>query len=498
MDYSETAKFLRRQSQSTDTDGGSDSDSGFETDAPLDQATLQRQLADKITNYASVDEIRMLLVAGAKASTPVVRGLSPLHYACFINYFAAAKLLLVRGAKADAVDDIGCSPLHLCAEHGHFRMMKLLLQYIDEVRQYEKVVKPEKGTRYPIRETVEEPLHLAIKNGHYECARLLLENGADPNAIYFDGPQICMVSPLDTNFIRLLLEFGADPNVFDRKGLTPIMKACRMKNRGIDTIEILLEHGADVNQQAEARADNRTALHYAVLSGNHELVKFLIKNHAELNMPEDYGKPSVLDIAVLKDDPALLQIIIDAGASPHAVHTHIGTPLHLACCSLLDNQYDIIKRLMDAGSDCNMQHAFDDGATIKSPMVEYFRSRDKIDPVIVSLFTAYGGRVIMKSPLQDSRGQLRNIMRLAVNKQQPEIVENMLALGEEHDLSAIERISFPEDLKKVILERARSPPTLQNMIRLQIRRTLKPFTPDRIIALGLPRDVTAHLLGWIN
>lgn len=34
-----------------------------------------------------------------QASTPVVRGLSPLHYACFINYFAAAKLLLVRGAK---------------------------------------------------------------------------------------------------------------------------------------------------------------------------------------------------------------------------------------------------------------------------------------------------------------------------------------------------------------------------------------------------------------
>lgn len=30
---------------------------------------------------------------------PVTKGLTPLHYACFINYIGAAKLLLNRGAK---------------------------------------------------------------------------------------------------------------------------------------------------------------------------------------------------------------------------------------------------------------------------------------------------------------------------------------------------------------------------------------------------------------
>lgn len=38
----------------------------------------------------------------------------------------------------------------------------------------------------------------------------------------------------------------------------------------------------------------------------------------------------------------------------------------------------ISRRLMDAGSDCNMQKTFEDGAALKSPMVEYFRSRDKV------------------------------------------------------------------------------------------------------------------------
>jgi ankyrin repeat protein len=85
-------------------------------------------LADKISNFAPVEELRLLLVSGAKADHVVTMGLTPLHYACYRNYLDAAKLLIVRGAKVDSVDDIGYSPLHLCAEKGNFRMLKLLLE----------------------------------------------------------------------------------------------------------------------------------------------------------------------------------------------------------------------------------------------------------------------------------------------------------------------------------------------------------------------------------
>jgi hypothetical protein len=50
-------------------------------------------------------------------------------------------------------------------------------------------------------------------------------------------------------------------------------------------------------------------------------------------MEEKYEKPSPIDIAVLKDDPVLLKIVLDAGANPNAVHTYIGSCLHLASCS---------------------------------------------------------------------------------------------------------------------------------------------------------------------
>ncbi|KAJ1349470.1 hypothetical protein KIN20_005043, partial [Parelaphostrongylus tenuis] len=92
----------------------------------------------------------------------VTHGLTPLHYACYINNLSAAKFLLTNGAKVDAVDEVGCSALHLCAEHGYYRMIKLLLEYTETVHQYEIPVMGVNG-KYPSRENIDEPLRLAIK-----------------------------------------------------------------------------------------------------------------------------------------------------------------------------------------------------------------------------------------------------------------------------------------------------------------------------------------------
>lgn len=55
-------------------------------------------------------------------------------------------------------------------------------------------------------------------------------------------------------------------------------------------------------------------LHYAVLSGNKDVVTLLIKQGAKLNYESDeYGKPSPLDLAILKGDVDLIKILIFAG-----------------------------------------------------------------------------------------------------------------------------------------------------------------------------------------
>lgn len=93
-------------------------------------------------------------------------------------------------------------------------------------------------------------------------------------------------------------------------------------------------------------------------------------------MPEGYEKPSVLDIAVLKDDPALVQFLLDAGADPNAMHGCFGSALHIACCSEKENQYEMIKMLLESGADVNLGGFDQDGRAFKSPLVEFLRSKD--------------------------------------------------------------------------------------------------------------------------
>ncbi|KAK0417986.1 hypothetical protein QR680_013313 [Steinernema hermaphroditum] len=457
----------------------------------VDQKELQRQLADKIRDFASVDDIRMLLVCGANADTEITLGLTPLHYACHSDYFDAAKLLLVRGANVDSINAGGYSPMHMCAERGNYRLIKLLLDYSARVCYV-----TETEEQYPIRDSVDEPLRMAIRRGHFGCARLLLENGADPNARYFDGPEICHVPPTETQFLSLMLNFGANPNVHDRDGLTPLMKACRAKEQGFKALRILLDHGADINALAKPKQDLKTALHYAVLSGSLDLVCFLIENGANVNMSRDYDKASPLDLAVLTDNPHMVATLLEAGADVDTVHSLVGSPLHFACSTApLINRVQIIELLLRCGANPNLSKTYDNGTTLKSPLVEYFRQRDNADPRVVKLFFSYGGRFLMRSPAQDPRGQLRNLIRLFVS--QPGLLELIVDLGEQFDRTAVERLPVPESIKERLMQRTSNPGSLKQLARLSLRSLLTPFGPEAVDSLPLPRILKSYLLGLI-
>lgn len=210
-------------------------------------------------------------------------------------------------------------------------------------------------------------------------------------------------------------------------------------------------------------------------------------------MPSDYDKPAPLDLAVLKDDPDLVSKLIQWGASPNAIYTYIGSALHLACCSNLINQYAIIEILLRAGADVNLTHSFPEGGVLKSPMVEYFRSRDEADPKVVKLMFAYGGKAIMKSPISDARGQLRNLLK--VYRTQPEVFVLMASLGEKFDALTVQRLPFPLETRMRLLDRAVSPPSLQHMCRLSLRTLLAPLRPEKVKDLPLPKQLIDYVLG---
>ena len=76
---------------------------------------------------------------------------------------------------------------------------------------------------------------------------------------------------------------------------------------------MLISHGADVNAHADERSDYRSVLHFAVLSGSPEMVQLLLKQGARPNNQISNSKPSPLDLAVLKGDIRIIEMLICAG-----------------------------------------------------------------------------------------------------------------------------------------------------------------------------------------
>ena len=62
------------------------------------------------------------------------------------------------------------------------------------------------------------------------------------------------------------------------------------------------------------RHDHRTVLHYAVLSGNIDIVRLLLHHGANVRFPSDFQKPTPLDFAILRGNVEMVKLLIDSGA----------------------------------------------------------------------------------------------------------------------------------------------------------------------------------------
>ncbi|KAJ8917330.1 hypothetical protein NQ315_002352 [Exocentrus adspersus] len=452
---------------------------------------LQRELADSIIRMVPLDEIRILLACGAKVNEPVTQGLMPLHYAVWQRYYEAAQLLLTRGGDVNATDECGYSPLHLSAEHGYTEVVRLLLKSGAKVDY-----RPDTDEDFPRTTQCDEPLRLAIRNKHMEIARLLLEHGADPNKRYFFGAEINLVTDLE--FLELLLTFGANPDSRDRSGLTPLMKAVRQP-QGMEAVLLLLKYGADVNAIADERHDYRTVLHYAVLSGNYEIINLIIKQGGKLNYDEEYdlGKPSPLDLAILKGDPKIVELLIRSGANVNCSSPIIGSPLHVACADNIPNRYDILQMLLKAGADPNLKvysDEMDRNSQLRPVLVEYLASNEHPSLAVVHLLLQYGARVVMKTQFRDPDGML-NCLHNVISDNCDSIFFLLLEACESFDPCMIRRNNvIAPDQKTALLELAKYPLSLKRQVRLYLRKLMGATLMHAVHGFEMPRCLEKYLL----
>ncbi|XP_062548547.1 uncharacterized protein LOC134213481 [Armigeres subalbatus] len=266
---------------------------------------------------------------------------TPLHIACLMNSTKIVRVLLQNGANTSLTNCDNITPLHLAVVNHNIEIVKLLT-HARPLDPYQ----------------VNSALSIAVQRGFLDVANILLECGAN----------ISVISPVVKNSEQNLLHAAAkqslhiilryllqerffDVNFVDSSGLTPLF--CAVINADIETIEVLVQSGANVNHTMKfgqniltiatmydrfdvvryfvnnfpdiithvlaVSTHQNTCLHIAVLKGSQEMVKYFVKLHVDhgyhMNGQNQDGF-TALHICAQTGNERLFRILLDSGADP--------------------------------------------------------------------------------------------------------------------------------------------------------------------------------------
>ena len=178
----------------------------------------------------------------------------------------------------------------------------------------------------------ETPLMAALYHGMRGAVDLLLEHGVAVNI--FEAAAIG-----DEDTVSYLLDLAPDLiNQTSNDGWTPLHLAALFG--AYETVQVLIERGADVNALSRNRLENRP-VHAAAAGKRTAIVHLLLEHGADPNARQREGK-TPLHQAVEHCDIGMVRLLLDYGADPD-IEDHQGkTPVRLA----EENGYDEIAALL--------------------------------------------------------------------------------------------------------------------------------------------------------
>ena len=259
-------------------------------------------------------------------------------------------------------------------------------------------------------------LYIAIKNhgddslpgnnNNLKAITLLINAGADPNIHAGLSPlMMTQISPQgwatqrpdNTIITQLLIDAGANINA---KNISTALYFA-LQYRNIDSINLLLQNGADPNIPCEY---NETPLQYALMFLQVNLVETLLRNGADPNL--SLGGPTPLCIAIKNNNIDNINLLLQNGADPNKPSDRL-TPLYLALIMKCSRQ--VLEILLKAGANPN----------IPTKLTPYFNAsetiKDKYDETPLQYAIKNGMPKIVELFEQSVNSFGKNVKRTSVD-----------------------------------------------------------------------------------
>lgn len=240
----------------------------LEVGIPVDKRDRQHNtplwIAAKCGNS---DAVQLLLAHGADVNAKGASNATPLIVS---KNARVTQLLLEKGATIDAVDQNGMSALCWASSAGNVDSARLLLEHGADANHRNR--------------RKETPAHWAYS---LAMLNLLVQYGVKLDVV--DAQKVTVLHTMakdgSAEGVAFLLAQGLPVNARSARGRTPLMQA-----RHSETIELLLQHGADINAQDH---DGYTALHFAVADINMDTLTCLLRHHPNVNLKDRHGRTAL-------------------------------------------------------------------------------------------------------------------------------------------------------------------------------------------------------------
>lgn len=310
------------------------------------------------------DLAKLLIDNNSNVEQADSEGNTPLHFLCNQKHEALARALMSKGAQVDASNAQGVTPLHQACNAGNTGLVKYMIQQ-----------KP--AAAHNLTNDGSSLLHLACMNGNLKLVQYLVnEIGLDIASQNNDSKKaIDLAHKSDVQeYLQKVIDLhekAAEGNLAEvqklvesapiissyANGKTALHSACEAGE--LETARYLLSVDPGPNRLSSLSAGASTMLHYAVSSGNLELIK-LITNKTNINIQNGAGD-TALHIAVRNGNLDLIKFLISQQASISQPNYTNLTPLVIAYDA---NNIDIAKYFLINGA------SFDEIATCRDTRTE--------------------------------------------------------------------------------------------------------------------------------